>query len=69
MVRHVLRPCILCRTCANSMLRESGAERRGPHRTCAAGLAMNDAFETCESYVRLHPLPMPHGARSTRDRA
>ncbi|HEX4779818.1 MAG TPA: hypothetical protein VH301_03635 [Usitatibacter sp.] len=50
-------PRTLCRTCANSLVRGSGEERRGLGRTCRAGVELNALSGQCESYVRDPGLP------------
>ena len=50
-------PHTLCRTCANSLLRDGGTERRAFERTCRAGLELAPLANECESYVRDPRLP------------
>jgi hypothetical protein len=50
-------PRTLCRTCANSLVRDGGEERRDVRRTCHAGVELRALAMECESYVRDPKLP------------
>ena len=50
-------PHTLCRTCANSLLRDGGTERRAFGRTCRAGAELAPLATDCPSYVRDPKLP------------
>jgi hypothetical protein len=57
MDRSTFPPRTLCRTCANSLVREGALERRSLERTCAAGVELNALSGDCECYVRDPKLP------------
>jgi len=48
---------MICRTCANSLVRDGAEERRGIRRTCHAGVELRALAMECESYVRDPKLP------------